>query len=109
MKTTVINIRDAPKGWMHDPRYTYIGRAGAGFDGKWGNPIILRSEKARENVYEAYKLWLYKQPRKFLLEMVHDLEGQILVCFCKPKLCHGDAIVELIEKFWNQPEWDYYV
>lgn len=41
MKTTVINIRDAPKGWMHDSRYTYIGRAGAGFDGKWGNPIVL--------------------------------------------------------------------
>jgi len=27
---------------------------------------------------------------------LHELKGKRLGCFCKPKLCHGDVLVELI-------------
>jgi hypothetical protein len=26
------------------------------------------------------------------------LKGKVLGCFCKPKECHGDILVELVEK-----------
>lgn len=101
MKTTVINIRDAPRGWMDDPKYTYIGRAGAGFSGEWGNPYVISFEKHRDKVLDLYKIWLDRQSREYKLRMIHDLEGQILVCFCSPKRCHGDIIIELINKYWR--------
>lgn len=101
MTTTVIHIRDAPKGWETNPQYTYIGRAGKGFDGKWGNPFPLKAEKDRGLVLALYRGWLLGQGQAHILRMVHDLDGQILVCFCKPLLCHGDVIIEVIEKFWK--------
>lgn len=100
MKTTVINIRDAPKGWETNPSYTYIGRAGKEFDGKWGNPFTLRHNQ-RGVAATMYKHWALSKGQDFILKMVHDLDGQILVCFCKPLPCHGDAIIEIIENFWK--------
>jgi len=114
--TTVINIKDAPQGWMSDPKYVYIGRERAGrvdpeiplsrqtvVTGKWGNPIVLRFEKHRQQIYDAYEIWLHKQPASFLREMDRQLWGKILVCFCKPKLCHGDAIVAYVDR--NESEY----
>jgi hypothetical protein len=102
VKTTkVINIRDAPEGWKWSVDYTYIGRGGRGLAGKWGNPFRLYKEEDRDYKLKEYRYWLHHQPTEYLAEMVHDLDGQILVCFCKPKACHGDIIVEFIEDFWN--------
>src|SRR5688572_20605095 len=109
--THVINIKDAPKGWMHDPKYHYIGRirgdqsyeeAERGFDGRWGNPFILRFEKHRELILEMYEKWLHKQPFKYRQQMANYLWGKTLVCFCKPKLCHGDVIVEYVDRGYDE-------
>jgi hypothetical protein len=34
-----------------------------------------------------------------LLADLHELEGKVLGCWCKPeKSCHGDVLVELLQK-----------
>lgn len=95
--TTVINIKDTPYNWKSNPQYVYIGRTGRGFFGAWGNPFRLDHEEDREYVLDMYKKWLYAQPTAYLDKMQEKLWGKILVCFCKPKACHGDIILEYLQ------------
>jgi hypothetical protein len=96
--TTVINIANAPPGWTTNTDYVYIGRPGKGLNGPWGNPFTLRNEKDRSYILVEYEEWLYRQPQKFLDKMDAELYGKILVCFCKPKACHGDIIVSYVDR-----------
>lgn len=89
-KTRVVNK-------YKEPYDVYIGRGS-----KWGNPFSHRQgTKAqfvvatREEAIEKYREWLMKQPH--LLASLNELRGKTLGCFCKPKSCHGDVLVELIE------------
>ena len=41
------------------------------------------------------KEWIQKQPG--LMNNLHELKGKVLGCWCKPKPCHGDMLIELIE------------
>jgi hypothetical protein len=85
MKTTVVNIKEMP---LYD---VYIGRGG-----RWGNPFKIGVDGTREEVIEKYKVWILSQPP--LLNEISQLRGKVLGCWCKPKACHGDVIVELLEK-----------
>jgi len=80
----------------------YIGR---GHDSQWGNPfthIQDRSTKAqfivktREEAIAKYREWLLAQPE--LMNKILDLDSKVLGCWCKPKSCHGDVIIEVINK-----------
>jgi Domain of unknown function (DUF4326) len=31
------------------------------------------------------------------LNDLHELQGKVLCCYCKPQPCHGDTLIELIE------------
>lgn len=96
--TTVINIKDAPEGWMDNPDYVYIGRPSRTVPGPWGNPFIAPNESYRSNVINQYRYWLLERmSEEFRMQMTEALEGKILVCFCKPKACHGDVIVGYID------------
>jgi len=66
----------------------YIGRPS-----KWGNPF---KDGTRKQVIEKYRKYILSN--KELLDSLGELEGKILGCWCKPKSCHGDVLVELIEK-----------
>jgi len=33
-----------------------------------------------------------------LLKELEKLRGKILGCWCKPKACHGDVIIELLDE-----------
>lgn len=35
---------------------------------------------------------------KKLMNDLHELEGKVLGCWCKPKACHGDVLVELVSE-----------
>lgn len=106
MSTRVIHIRNAPPGWEQNPDYVYIGRAGHGFSGEYGNPHVLGwcsfcgGRHEREGVVEAFKL--YARARRAAdpdwRALVEKLRGKWLVCFCKPKDCHGDVYVELLDE-----------
>jgi hypothetical protein len=73
----------------------YIGRPS-----KWGNPfshlpdtLAEYAVSSREEAIEKYKEWLPTQPN--LISSLHELKGKILGCWCYPKSCHGDFLVEL--------------
>ena len=80
---------------------TYIGRGS-----KWGNPFthIASGTKAqyvvanREEAIAAYREWITQGNGKHLLNDLHELQGKTLGCFCKPQACHGDVLVELLNK-----------
>lgn len=79
---------------------TYIGRPS-----KWGNPFTHLKEMegkpgmivvaSREEAIEKYREWILTQPT--LLASLDELRGKALGCWCKPKSCHGDVLVDLIE------------
>lgn len=81
---------------------TYIGRPS-----KWGNPfshipgkgIICKS---REEAVQKYAEWITKGSGQYLLNDLHELRGKTLGCWCKPKLCHGDFLVKLVNKYFSQ-------
>ena len=73
-----------------EPYDVYIGRPS-----KWGNPFQIGVDGNREQVIEKYRKWIKRQPH--LLEQLQELNGKRLGCWCFPKKCHGDVLVELIE------------
>ena len=67
----------------------YIGRPT-----KWGNPFAIGADGSREEVIEKYTVWLMSQPE--LIEAVKkELRGKTLGCWCAPKACHGDILMQL--------------
>lgn len=78
----------------------YIGRGS-----KWGNPFTHKEgTKAKhklnsvDSAIEAYREYLTEGEGKWLLKHLHELEGKTLGCYCKPKPCHGDILVELVNQ-----------
>ena len=69
----------------------YIGRPS-----KWGNPFEVGKDGTRKEVIEKYKKYILSN--KKLLNSLYELEGKTLGCWCKPKPCHGDILVDLINK-----------
>lgn len=77
--------RDAPPGAV------YIGRGSP-----YGNPFVIGTNGDRDEVIAVHRDWIREQPE--LLERVRrDLAGKSLVCFCYPKPCHGDTLVEVAD------------
>ena len=79
----------------------YIGRPSI-----WGNPythVTLESTLAkfkvssREEAVEKYREWILSREGAHIRTQLYKLKGKVLACWCKPKACHGDVIIELIE------------
>jgi len=70
----------------------YIGRPNKMCkDGRFGNPFEIGKDGTREEVIAKYRKWLKTQPK--LVETIkRECKGKVLVCFCKPRACHGDVI-----------------
>lgn len=69
----------------------YIGRPH-----KWGNPFIIGKDGDRNEVIDKYRKWIMRSPA--MLDSLHELDGKVLGCWCRPHNCHGDVLVELIAK-----------
>lgn len=69
----------------------YIGRPS-----KWGNPYKITKNQTREQAIEKYRLYIMQHPE--LLRDLYQLKGKTLGCFCKPLACHGDVLVEMVER-----------
>lgn len=75
-----------------EPFDIYIGRPSIG-----GNPFVIGKNVAtREEAIAKHKEWVRTQP--WLLNYLKSIKGKTLGCWCKPKTCHGDNYVELIEE-----------
>ena len=106
MKTTIIPIYGAPKGWKEDPNYVYIGRKNVkeGLSDTWGN-VIIRGQKCMEcgevhsdpgSTLKCYDkmLWLALRNEDFQ-KQVASLYGKTLVCYCpNPNTCHGSVLAK---------------
>lgn len=101
----VIHIRDK----TGDANEVYIGRGSI-----WGNPYRIGPDGNRAEVIEKYSNLMFKRlswdeykkhewgegvidPDRWKARL-RTLEGKTLVCFCKPKACHGDVLKELVER-----------
>jgi len=89
MPTVVVNIR-------LDKYDVYIGRAGKGMDGYFGNPFPLQMSDPRGSTIARYKRWFWDKVNSDVVfeQKVKELRGKRLGCFCKPLACHGDVIVD---------------
>lgn len=81
-----------PKVWnKRDPNCpkdaVYVGRPT-----KWGNPFVIGQDGTREEVIEKYRVYILTE-RWF--NGIEELRGKDLVCWCAPKPCHADILLEL--------------
>lgn len=91
--TTVVN--------MQFKNYdVYIGRAGRGEDGYFGNPFTTGSSGGRREAIARFKTYFLERIDKDaeFKTRVLALKGKQLGCFCKPKACHGDVIAEWLNQ-----------
>ena len=64
---------------------------------RWGNPFEIGKDGTREEVIAKYREWLRARPK--LIELARrELKGKILLCWCTPLACHGDVLVELVNR-----------
>jgi hypothetical protein len=94
--TKVVNIRNE--------RYdVYIGRAGRGQDGYFGNPFRLECSETRGATIDRYRKYFYNrlETDPEFKKRIHALKGKTLGCFCKPNACHGDVIKEYLDSLTN--------
>jgi len=95
----LVNLKKEP-----DSKYDlYIGRKNS-FRGlvqsKWANPFVLNKESEREGVLLKYKNYVLRN--KTLYNSLEELEGKTLACWCYPKRCHGDMLIELLKEKKNE-------
>lgn len=91
MQTTVVNLKTS----QYD---VYIGRAGKGQKGTFGNPFPLSAGETRGSTIERFKKYFLQRLENdpaFKAEVL-KLKGKRLGCFCKPHDCHGDVIAEYL-------------
>ena len=99
MNTKVVNIRHIGR---RGPNHVYIGRAGRGESGYYGNPVAIGRtcpvcrgvHKNGGDTLRCYAKDLQRRLEKEegFAENVSKLKGKTLVCFCKPAPCHGDVL-----------------
>jgi hypothetical protein len=99
MVTKVVNLKNE----KYD---IYIGRAGYGKSGYFGNPIKRgkfcqvcgKIHVNKGSTIKCFKVYFHDRIEKDeeFKNAVLSLKGKILGCFCKPKDCHGDIIVEYL-------------
>ena len=68
----------------------YIGRGS-----KWGNPFKIGVDGDRKTVINLYREWIIHQP---VFNDIEELRGKTLGCFCHPLPCHGDVLIEFLER-----------
>lgn len=90
--TEVVNKRDR----LYD---VYIGRGSI-----WGNPFTVE-KYGRNGCIDKYENYIRDKLRNNpeMWQELQKLEGKVLGCFCKPKRCHGDILVKILEEIKTVP------
>jgi len=88
-KTKLVNLRTYNK-----EDYVLIDRTTI-----FGNPYRIGTHGNRDNVVTRYKRYFYNRIKDPLFRKdVESLKGKVLACWCSPLSCHGDVIIEYLEK-----------
>src|SRR6201995_1792776 len=60
----------------------------------WGNKFVVGKHGTREECIAKHREWFLKQP-KLVARAKQELRGKVLGCWCSPKPCHGDTLLEI--------------
>lgn len=71
------------------PGAVYIGRGSP-----FGNPFVIGEDGTRSEVLARYRYYLFQNP-ELIAKIKAELPGKDLVCFCAPRACHGDFLLEI--------------
>ena len=75
----------------------YIGRKNGDLpQSKWANPFVIGKDCVRGECIELYRTWVQTQPE--LMKSLPELEGKTLGCWCYPRECHGNVLLDLLAK-----------
>lgn len=88
---TIINL-------YKEPFEVYIGRNPEHGNPKWGNPFNQKELQLWESL-ALYEDYIRNSPT--LWDSLDELDGKTLGCYCKPKPCHGDVLVNLFNEKFN--------
>ena len=68
-------------------------------DGKYhyGNPFKMTIEEERLDVTRKYAQWVATQP-ELVARVKSELRDKILACWCAPKMCHCNIIVQIANR-----------
>jgi Domain of unknown function (DUF4326) len=83
--------------------YVYIGdavRHTPYHRSPWYNPAKHR-QTDHDRAVEEYRGYILKKPD--LLKRLPELRGKVLGCWCYPKSCHGNILIELCYKHPDEP------
>ena len=89
---------DKPLIKLAGEKAVYIGRAGRhGMkQSPWHNPFRVPQEAdTNREAVNLYRAHILAKPE--LLGRIEELRGKMLVCWCHPKPCHGEVLIELLE------------
>jgi len=92
----LVNIKSLP-GAPHD---LYIGRANEALglpESKWHNPFVLRHERDRDAILAQYRDYVLGSPE--LIAALPELSAKRLGCYCYPKRCHGNVLIDIYNLF----------
>lgn len=70
----------------------YVGRPT-----KYGNPFTI-AKHGRDNAVGLYEEWIKTKiamDPEFHKQLIHDLRGKDLVCFCAPSACHAEVLMRI--------------
>lgn len=96
--------------WMKNEDNVYIGRQGVVFINKnrfpkspsnFANPFKIGSDGSRDEVMTKYKKYIeakIESNEKLKIELL-SMKGKKLGCWCYPEKCHGEILLNLIEKY----------
>ena len=95
----VIHVRDMKPG------DTYIGRRvprlGFFVDSPWANPFRIDEIYTREESIRWFEDWVRTSNATeavWCREHIGELHGKRLACWCHPKPCHGQVLLQLLRE-----------
>ena len=113
----VANIRPTYNNlqeWCANPNHVYVGRKGIVFiNGERYPPqnSIFANPFKGENAIELYRDYIVDKINsneiiagKTYEQHLLELDGKILGCWCKPKPCHSDILIEILEDIKSRYE-----
>lgn len=68
---------------------TYVGRPTM-----YGNPYEIGKDGTREEVIEKFRQHVMDHPG-FHAQIIKNLKGKDLVCWCYPEACHATVLFEI--------------
>ena len=70
---------------------------------KFGNPFILNDDGTRDHVCDCYE-HNYLPNKPSITNSIDDLKGKVLICYCYPLRCHGDALAAMANGNKHEPK-----